>query len=59
MLPLFIYKTGNKFLVLEIGKEYSPSKLVASIDAARWLETYLNYDKKNRNRMVRELEGRE
>jgi hypothetical protein len=59
MVPLFIYKSKDKFLVREINDDFMQFSLIASIDAALWLTVFLNHDKKNRDRMVRELKGRE
>jgi len=63
MTPLFVYKRGRSYLVRELeGKADPPPedyRLVTSIDARIWLQCYLNYERKDRARMVRELEKEE
>ena len=66
MNPLFIYKRQPQttdlfdlYLVrssMEIEPPYEEYKLVASIEGRTWLQSFLNYAQKDRNRMLRELE---
>jgi len=62
MTPIFVYRNGDQYLVRDLGGEVDAPppdyQLVASIDAAPWLQWFLNYDAKNRRRMIRELEGK-
>ena len=65
MTPLFICRKKHPdrdlYLVRELGDQVDNPPddyvLVASIYARSWLQSFLNYDTKNRNRMIRELEG--
>jgi hypothetical protein len=63
MTPLFVYRRGeDQYLVRDLnGQADAPPpdyKLVATIEARTWLQFYLNYDAKDRRRMIRELEGK-
>ena len=64
MIPLFIYKRktpegGNIFLVRGAADDpvYQGYELVTTIEARTWIQSFLNYDKTDRDRMVLELEG--
>ena len=70
MTPLFIYKKGSSYLVRDLGDKVTKAiqrqeglkppedyMLVSSIDAPAWLQCYLNYEAKDRRRMMKELEG--
>ena len=61
--PIFVYRlTSGYYLCRSLGDEVDKppegSTLVASLDAKVWLQFYLNYDAKNRRRMIKELEGK-
>jgi len=62
MTPLFIYKSGRSYLVREPeGQADLPPDdyvLVSSIEARTWLQCFLNYEHKDRKRMLKELEKR-
>ena len=66
MHPLFVYRKqipgSDLYLVRELdGDHDAPGegyKLVASIEPRTWFQCFLNYDKKERGRMVRSLEGK-
>lgn len=60
MDPLFIYRSGYGFLVRSLDGQHDPPPddytLVATIDPRVWLQSYLNYEAKDRERMLGELE---
>jgi hypothetical protein len=62
MTPLFIYMReapgANLYLVRGATDDLTHPgyKLIASIEARVWLQSFLNYEKKDRDRMILELE---
>jgi hypothetical protein len=63
MTPIFIYRLpSGSYLVRSLNNQdvddIKGIKLVASIDAAPWLQWFLNGDATNRRRMIRQLEGK-
>lgn len=60
MTPLSIYRTGEKFSVVDPSTEHlqrSKGKLVASINARYWMEKFLNAGAAQRKNMIKDLEG--
>ena len=66
MHPLFVYRKqipGEElFLVRGLDGDWDAPgegyKLVASISPRTWFQCFLNYGTKDRNRMIRSLEGK-
>ena len=62
MTPLFVYRRGeDQYLVRELNDKHElvppDYNLVVSIEARTWIQCFLNYEQKDRKRMIRELEG--
>lgn len=61
MTPLFIYRRGDPYLVRDLSDQVDKPpedyKLVASIEGRTWLQSFLNYESKDRQRMLKELKG--
>ena len=66
MNPLFVYRKqipgSDLYLVRGLDEDQDAPgegyKLVASIEPRAWFQCFLNYDKKERGHMLRELEGK-